>query len=271
MIDCGEGTQLQCKKYNVKLSKIDHIFISHLHGDHYYGLIGLLSTMHLYGREKKITIAGPPGLRDILTLQLRYSETVLNYEIEFTEWLPNQVETVLDHARFTVTTIPLDHRVPCSGYLISQKPNKRRIIREMIPKQLPPAQINLLKNGEDVTDESGNIIYENSKVTRPPLPAYRYAYCSDTKYKPAIIDQIKGADMIYHEATFMDDMEDRAGKTFHSTAKQAASIAKSSEADILLIGHFSTRYKNLEDMGAEAQSIFPNTFLAKEGETFKAG
>jgi ribonuclease Z len=271
MIDCGEGTQLQCKKYGVKLSKIDHILISHLHGDHYYGLIGLLSTMHLYGRQKVLTLAGPPGLREILSLQLRYSETQLNYDIEFTEWIPDQVQTVLDMARFTVKTIPLDHRVPCSGYLIEEKPNRRRIIREMIPQQLPPVHINALKDGEDVYTDSGELLYKNAEVTKPPLKQYRYAYCSDTKYKPDIINQIAKSDLIYHESTFMEDMAERAANTYHTTARQAGKLARDAQVGQLLIGHFSTRYKDLEALLQEARDHFPQTSLAIEGQTFQVG
>ena len=271
MIDCGEGTQLQCKKYGVKLSKIDHILISHLHGDHYYGLIGLLSTMHLYGREKTITLAGPPGLKEIISLQLRYSETRLNFDIDFTEWIPDTVQTVLDMPRFTVKTIPLDHRVPCSGYLIEEKPNKRRIIREVIPQQLPPVHINALKNGEDVYSESGDLLYRNAEVTKPPLKHYSYAYCSDTRYKPAILEQVKKVDLMYHEATFMEDMHERAVNTYHTTARQAGTLAKDAEVGQLLIGHFSTRYKELNDMLAEAREVFQSTSLAIEGQTFTVG
>ena len=271
MIDCGEGTQMQCKKYGVKLSKIDHILISHLHGDHYYGLMGLLSTMHLYGREKSITLAGPPGLKEIIALQLRYSETQLNFKIDFHEWEPEKIEAVLDTPRFTITTIPLDHRVPCSGYLIQEKPNKRRIVREAIPHQLPPVHINALKNGEDVYTETGELLYKNAEVTRSPLKHYSYAYCSDTRYKPSILEQVGKVDLMYHEATFMEDMRERAVNTYHTTARQAASIAKEGEIGQLLIGHFSTRYRDLDDLLAEARAVFPHTSLAIEGQTFTIG
>ena len=270
MIDCGEGTQLQCKRYNVKLSKIDHILISHLHGDHYYGLIGLLSTMHLYGRQKVLTLAGPPGLKEILSLQLRYSETRLNFAIDFTEWTPNTIQMVLNTDRFFVETIPLDHRVPCSGYLIKEKPNRRRIDREKIAQQLPPNYLHQLKDGKDVYDESGKLLYSASEVTKPPLKHLSYAYCSDTRYKPSLKTQLDQVDLIYHEATFAEDMEDRAHDTYHTTAKQAATLAKDLSAGQLMIGHFSTRYKELDQLLAEAREIFPTTSLATEGQTFNA-
>lgn len=270
MIDCGEGTQLQCKKFNVKLSKIDHILISHLHGDHYYGLIGLLSTMHLYGRQKPLTLAGPPGLKEILSLQLRYSETRLNYPIEFTEWVPDKVEVVLDNERFSVETIPLDHRVPCSGYMIKEKPNKRRLNREVLTEPLPPTYIQLLKNGQDVCDEEGKLLYKYEEVTKPALKHLSYAYCSDTRYKPQILQQIQNADLLYHEATFADDMKERAHQTYHTTAKQAGDLATQAHVGKLLIGHFSTRYKDLDVILDEAKSVFKNTHAAIEGQTFNA-
>ncbi|MFZ9046184.1 MAG: ribonuclease Z [Cyclobacteriaceae bacterium] len=270
MIDCGEGTQLQCKRYNVKLSKIDHILISHLHGDHYYGLIGLLSTMHLYGRQKELTLAGPPGLKEIISLQLRYSETRLNFSVAFTEWVPENIQTVLETERFTVDTIPLDHRVPCSGYLIKEKPNRRRINRELLKETLPPSHLHALKSSEDVYDEDGKLLYRWEDVTKPPLKNVSYAYCSDTRFKPDIIEQIKDSDLVYHEATFADDMKKRAYDTYHTTAKQAASIARDAEVSQLLIGHFSTRYKDLDVVLEEARAVFPHTSLAIEGNTFNA-
>jgi ribonuclease Z len=270
MIDCGEGTQLQCKRYNVKLSKIDHVLISHLHGDHYYGLIGMLSTMHLYGRQKPLTLAGPPGLKEILSIQLRYSETRLNYPIEFTEWVPQSIQTVIETDRYVIHTIPLDHRVPCSGYLIQEKPNRRRIDREKIPHQLPPSHIHLLKDGQDVHDDNGKLLYKNEEVTKDPIPHVSYAYCSDTRFKPDILQQVRFVDLMYHEATFADDMEQRAHQTYHTTARQAARLAKEAEVGKLLIGHFSTRYKDLDQVLKEARDSFNNTSLAIEGQVFNA-
>ncbi len=268
MIDCGEGTQLQCKKYNVKLSKINHILISHLHGDHYYGLIGLLSTMHLYGRTQDLILIGPPGLAEIITLQLRHSETALNFRIDFREWNPNQHELVFENSRLTVHTIPLDHRVPCSGYLIKEKPKKRRINSLIVQERLPPSTLNLLKDGKDVTDDEGNLIYRNKEATLPPAPQKTYAYCSDTRLREEIIPLIQGADILYHEATFMDEMVERAHMTYHTTATEAGSLAKKADCKMLLIGHFSTRYKDLDGLLEEARSEFQMTYLATEGQVF---
>ena len=269
LIDCGEGTQLLMRKHQVKISKINIIVISHLHGDHYYGLIGLLSTLHLFGRRKDLTLIGPPGLLEVLSLQLKYSETTLNFKINFTEWVPGTVSLVFDHTKFTITTIPLEHRVPCAGYLFQEKPKKRRIDKLKLPDKLPPADIYKLKCGEDLTDDEGNVLHKNADVTLAPLRSLSYAFCSDTRYKPELVENIKGVDLLYHEATFTSEMERRAKDTFHSTARQAATIARDAEVGKLLIGHFSTRYRNLEPVLDEAPEVFEQTSLAEEGHIFE--
>ena len=268
MIDCGEGTQLLLKKYHIKLSRINHILISHLHGDHYYGLIGLLSTLHLYGRQTELLLVGPPGLAEILTLQLKYSDTRLSYEINFVEWVPGVEQIVYEDSKLTIQTVPLNHRVPCSGYLFREKTKKRGLNRQAIDRPLTPVQINDLKDGKDLYDEDGKVIMENRDVTIPAKKPFSYAYCSDTRYMPTLADKLKDVNMVYHEATFMEDMKDRAEKTFHTTAKQAAQFAKDANIGRLLIGHFSTRYKDLTPVLREAQTVFENTELAIEGEKF---
>lgn len=268
LIDCGEGTQLLLKKNKIKLSRINNILISHLHGDHYYGLIGLLSTIHLYGRQADLMIIGPPGLADIIQLQLKYSQTRLSYHINFIEWVPEEEEVVFENDKMTIETIPLNHRVPCSGYLFREKPKKRGINRKVIEQHLTPAQINKLKDGKDILDEDGNVILQNSLVTFPAKPPFSFAYCSDTKYKPELAEKLKSVNLVYHEATFMDDMEERAASTYHTTAKQAATFAKNANIGRLLLGHFSTRYKDLRPLLLEAKEVFENTELAKEGEKF---
>lgn len=269
LVDCGEGTQLLMRKHQVKISKINIIVISHLHGDHYYGLIGLLSTLHLFGRKKELVLIGPPGLSDVISLQLKYSETSLNFKIKFTEWAAGEVVEVLDHPKFTITTIPLEHRVPCAGYLFQEKPKKRRINKEKLPDKLPPSEIYKLKCGEDLVDEEGNVLHRNEDVTLPPLRALSYAFCSDTRYKPDLISNIQGVDLLYHEATFTSEMEERAKNTYHSTARQAATLAKDAEVGRLLIGHFSTRYRNLEPVLEEALEVFEKTEIAAEGHIFE--
>ncbi|MEQ8904685.1 ribonuclease Z [Ekhidna sp.] len=269
LIDCGEGTQLLMKRHKVKLSRIDHIFISHLHGDHYFGLIGLLSTMHLFGRKKELLLVGPPGLKEILQLQLRYSETSLNFHIQFVEFTPNESEMVLDHPKFTVTTMPMDHRVPCSGYLFKEKPKKRRINRNKLPEvQLSNLDILRLKDGEDVLNTDGSVKYENKLLTLDPNPSYSYAFFSDTRLRPELKSMIEGVDMLYHEATFANDMKDRAIQTYHTTAEQAAQYAKEAGVGKLILGHFSARYKELDPIIDEAKAVFKNTELAIEGTKF---
>lgn len=268
LIDCGEGTQLQMKRFGVKLSKIDHIFISHLHGDHFYGLIGLLSTMHLYGRKKDLFLTGPPGLLEIITTQLRYSETNLNFKIDFHEWVPNEQKVIFENHKVTVESLPLDHRIPCNGYLFREKPKSRRINREKLNEKLPPLHIKQLKEGEDVKDAEGNVIIKSEDVTLPPHRSFSYAYCSDTRPIDSLIPIIKNVDLLYHEATFADDMVERANNTYHTTARQAAEIANKAQVKRLLIGHFSTRYKNLQPVLEEARNVFPDTELAIEGEVF---
>lgn len=268
LVDCGEGTQLLLKKYKIKLARIQQIFISHLHGDHYYGLMGLLSTLHLYGKKADVHIYGPPGLREIISLQLKYSSTFLSYDIKFHEWTPNKSELIFEDSQLTIETIPLDHRIPCSGFLFREKPKKRGLIKDKIPELLTPPEVNDLKLGKDLVDGKGNIRYHAKEVTSPPKKPYSYAYCSDTRLVPGIEERIKEVDLVYHESTFMEDMKERARYTYHTTAAQAAALAKKANVGKLLLGHFSTRYKDLGPMLAEARNIFENTDLAEEGRRF---
>ncbi|WP_462251432.1 ribonuclease Z [Ekhidna sp.] len=269
LIDCGEGTQLLMKRHKVKLSRIDHIFISHLHGDHYFGLIGLLSTMHLFGRKKELLLVGPPGLKEILQLQLRHSETSLNFHIQFIEFTPGESELIMDHPKFTVITLPMDHRVPCSGYLFREKPKKRRINRKVLPDvDLTNLDIMRLKDGEDIKNADGSIKYENKLITLDPNPSYSYAYFSDTRLRAELVETIRGVDLLYHEATFANDMKERAIQTYHTTAEQAAQFAKDAEVGKLILGHFSARYKELDPIINEAKEVFDNSELAIEGTKF---
>lgn len=269
LIDCGEGTQLLLKKNQVKFSRIDHILISHLHGDHYFGLIGLLSTLHLFGRSKDLLLVGPPGLKEIISIQLRYSETSLGFQINYKEFKPGISEVIYDHPKYEVITIPMDHRVPCSGYLFREKPKKRRIIRDLAEHhKLTKLEIITLKEGEDVLGESDEVKYENSHFTHDPHPAFSYAYCSDSRIKNELIEIIEGVDILYHEATFAEDMKERAAATYHSTAAQAALFAKKAKVKKLVLGHFSARYKELDPILDEAKTVFNNSELAIEGTKF---
>ncbi|MEL7145658.1 MAG: ribonuclease Z [Bacteroidota bacterium] len=268
LIDCGEGTQLLLKKNNIKFSKVNNIVISHLHGDHYYGLIGLLSTLHLYGRKATLRLFGPPGLAEIISLQLKYSTTTLSYSIDFIEWQPGKSEQIYEDRFITVTTFPLDHRIPCSGFLFREKKKRRRINKRVVTKQLTPLQANALKDGQDAIDMDGNVIYQWEEATYPPQPSHAYAFCSDTKYISSLHERLTDVNLIYHEATFSEDMKERAGLTHHSTAKQAAEVARAANAKTLILGHFSTRFKDLTPLLEEAREVFENTELAVEGTTF---
>ena len=271
MIDCGEGTQIQLRRYKVKLSRINVILISHLHGDHYLGLTGLLNTMHLYGRQAQLEVIGPPGLKEILSLQFKLSQTTLTYPIEFKEWIPNQTQMVYDDPLLTVETIPLDHKIDCCGYHFKEKPKSRKLNREAIPEQLPPSHIAKLKQGKDILNEDGSIKYRSEDVTLPPQPSYSYAFCSDTRYLPTLAEKLQGTTVIYHEASFLEDMADRAKQTNHSTAKPAAMVARDANAQKLLLGHFSSRYHDLGGFLKESKELFDESALATEGEVFTIG
>ncbi|GAA4309623.1 ribonuclease Z [Mucilaginibacter gynuensis] len=271
LIDCGEGTQQQMLRFDVKASRIDHIFISHLHGDHYLGLVGLLSSLHLNGRIKPLKLYGPAPLMEIINLQLKYSETVIQYEIDFRATDATKAEVILDNQDIIVETIPLDHRIPCTGFIFRQKKRLRKLIKDRIDQlQIPVPYFSALKKGGDYTAPDGKV-YANEELTTAPDEPKTYAYCSDTMYNPNYFEQIKGATLLYHEATFLHNMHDRALQTHHTTALQAGEIAVITQAQRLLIGHFSARYKSLNELLEEAQSVFPETELAIEGKTFIIG
>lgn len=266
MIDCGEGAQIQLFRYKIKTTKIHAIFISHLHGDHFFGLMGLLNTMNLHGREEELYLYAPKGLQEIISLQLKYSHSILNYPIHFIE--TNQEESVFlyEDEKVTVHTIPLLHRIPCCGFLFREKAKDKNLIKEKIPLELPVSGRIALKKGEDV--EYNNEILKNEDYTHQPNKRRSYAFCSDTVYLPSLVEIIKEVDLLYHEATFTHVHEKRAEQTFHSTAHQAALIAKQANVGKLILGHFSTRYYDLSPVLEEAQAVFPNSVLAIEGETF---
>jgi ribonuclease Z len=269
LVDCGEATQNQLNKYKVRSSRIDHIFITHLHGDHYLGLVGLLSTMHLNGRKNQINLFGPPELKEIIDLQLKVSQTELRYPIHFTATHTNHSEQIFSNNDVSVETIILNHRIPTTGFLFKEKPRKRKVNMEKINEHHIPVEfIALLKYGIDYTDKFGNKI-PNSELTFDPPAPRSYAYCSDTLYSESFLDQITGIDMLYHEATFMHDLLPRAVETLHTTALQAGQLALKAKVKKLLIGHFSARYKELDELLAECKSCFADSFLAVEGEKFE--
>ncbi len=268
LIDCAEGTQMQLMKYDLYMHRIDHIFISHLHGDHYLGLIGLIFTLHLNKRKTDLHIYSHRGLDEIITLQLKYSKSALNYKIVFHYLTPGKQEVILDNKHLTVETIPLAHKLDTSGFLIRERPKPRRIDKNLLPKNIRLQQIVALKSGEHLYDDHGNITHNNESITLPPRKSRSYAYCSDTQYHESIIPQIHQVDVLYHEATFLEEEILKAKETKHSTALQAATIAHKSNVGRLLIGHFSARYKDLSPLLDEAKSVFANTSLTHEGETF---
>ena len=268
LIDCGEGTQQQMLRFDIKPGRIDHIFISHLHGDHYLGLVGLLSSMHLNGRTKPLKLFCPPELKEIIDLQLKYSETTLQFEIDYYFTRTDAPEVILDNQDIIVETIPLDHRIACTGFLFRQKRRLRKIIKEKIEElEIPVEYYTAIKRGADYTSPEG-VIHKNADITTSPEDPKTYVYCSDTMYNENYFKQISNADMLYHEATFLNNMLDRARMTHHTTALQAAQIAEITNVKKLLIGHFSARYKTLSELLDEAQSVFPETELALEGKTF---
>ncbi len=271
LIDCGEGTLLQLLRYRIRYHRISHIFISHLHGDHYLGLVGLLSTFHLQGRTSELHLYGQQELMDIVEIQLRVSNTILRYNLIFHPVRHYTPEVILEDDEIQVRSIVLNHRVPCTGFLFIEKSRPRKLlIQKVQQKNIPISYYAKLKLGVDYVDEVGNVI-PNKDLTETPPKARSYAYCSDTMYDPMLKDELKGVDLLYHEATFLHELLDRATQTYHCTALQAAQLAKDAEVSRLLIGHFSARYKELDPLLVEAQSIFKETELALEGRKFKVG
>lgn len=268
LIDCGEGMQVQARKYKMKISRIDYIFISHLHGDHYLGLVGLLSSYHLSQRQTPVTIFGPKGLDEIITTHFRWSNTQIGYQINFVQTKTDEMNLLLDENSFQVYSFPLKHRIPTTGFLIREKFGLRSLIKEKIEKkELSIEGIKSLRDGIDYYSQEGEL-FKVKEYTYPLPPLRSYAFCSDTIFDPGIKNYIGKTDLLYHESTFMEQDRERAGVTFHSTAKQAGEIAKLSGAKKLLLGHFSSRYAKLEGLLAEAQTEFPDSELSEEGRTY---
>ena len=269
LIDCGEGTQIQLIRYKTRFQKISHIFISHLHGDHYLGLMGLLLTMHLQRRSQELFLFGPQGLDEIITTQLRHSRTVLNYKVHFITLNPEGFNLIFENKSLTVHSFPLVHRIACTGFLFKEKPKQRRMNKSKILPEMSGEEISQLKQGKDILDAFGLVKWHSLHFTLPPRHSRSYAYCSDTKYAPELVRYIQNVDLLYHEATFSNEHAQRAAETYHSTAEQAALIAKEANAGALLLGHFSVRYKELSPLLNEAKSVFFNTRLAIEGENIE--
>ena len=264
MIDCGEGSQLQFRKSRLKFSRLNHIFISHLHGDHCFGLLGLISTLNLLGRTAELHIHSPKGLETLLAPMLSFFCRQMTYKVLFHEFETKEPGMIYEDRSLTVTTIPLRHRMPCCGFLFAEKARPNHIIRDMVDfYKVPVYELNRIKNGSDYVTPEGEVI-ANTRLTRPSDPPRKYAYCSDTIFRPEIVEQLSGVDLLFHEATFAESELARAKETYHTTAAQAARIALEAGVRQLVIGHFSARYEDESILLKEASAVFPNTILAKE-------
>lgn len=267
LIDCGEGTQDRLKLYNTKWFKINHIFISHLHGDHYFGLIGLLTTFGMLRRTEPLTLIGPPQLLQIIQVQFDASDTKLNYQLNFIPTKADGFYKILDNPSIEVYSFPLNHKIATTGFLFIEKKQIRKLnIEKIAGLPIDYKKYKLLQEGFDIEDEKGHH-YKNEELTLAPKAPRKFAFCSDTMYDESIIDYIKEVDLLYHEATFMENAAQRAIETKHSTAQQAATIAQKANVKKLLIGHYSSRYKDLTPLLEEAKTVFKETQLSKEGET----
>ena len=264
MIDCGEGAQMQLRKSKLKFTRLNHIFISHLHGDHCFGLMGLISTFGMLGRTAALHIHCHPDLEKLLVPQLDFFCKGMSYKVVFQTFDPGKAAVIYDDRSLTVETIPLRHRIPTCGFLFSEKQTPNHLRRDMIDfYEIPVFELNRIKNGADYTLPDGKVI-PNERLTTPSAPPRKYAYCSDTVCLPRITEQIRGADLLFHEATFAQSEAARAKETFHTTAAQAAEIAREAGVKQLLIGHFSARYEDESILLREASAVFPDTLLARE-------
>lgn len=269
LIDCAEGTQVQLRKNKIRFSKINHIFISHLHGDHFFGLIGLVSTFTLLNRTTDLHIYGPKGIQEIIKLQLRLSNSWPNYGLFFHDLESNESEIIFEDEKVVVKTIPLKHRVYTNGFLFQEKIGERKLNMDAVQNhKIDVCYYQNIKNGKDITLDNGKII-ENAELTFDPIAPKKYAFCSDTAYHEAILPIIKNVDVLYHEATFLQAEESLAKKTLHSTSTEAATIALKANVKQLILGHYSTRYENIDFFREEAAAIFSEVVLADDGKIFE--
>ena len=270
LIDCGEGTQAHLRKFKIKFSRIQRIFISHLHGDHFYGLIGLISTFSLLNRTTELHVYGPKGIKEIILLQLKLTKSWVEYPLYFHELSSPDSQLIFEDKKVEVFTIPLKHRIYTNGFLFKEKPLPRKLNMPVISKypEVKICDYQNLKNGKDFKTDDDKIIV-NSELTLDPPGILQYAYCSDTGYNEEIVPLLQGIDLLYHESTFLEDRKGLAEKTKHATALQAAAIAKKANVKQLVIGHYSSRYKNLDLFLDEAKNEFDNVDLAEAGKEFK--
>lgn len=268
LIDCGEGTQVELRKHKIKFNRIKHIFISHLHGDHFFGLVGLISTFRLLTREADLHIYGPKGIKEVVTLQMKLADSWTNYSLIFHELTSENSELIFEDEEVEVHTIPLNHRIYTNGYLFKEKEGNRKLDMGLVEDaHINVAYYRKLAQGFNVVNDDGELI-KNETVTKPGLKPRSYAFCSDTMYKEDIVPIIKNVDVLYHESTFLEKHAHLAPKTKHSTAREAASIAKQANVGTLLLGHYSTRYDSLNSFKEEAQEVFENVELCEDGKTF---
>lgn len=269
LIDCGEGTQVELRRHKIKFGKIKHVFISHLHGDHFYGLIGLISTFMLLNRKTELHVYGPKGIKEIVTLQLKFSNSWTGYPLYFHELTSGEPQMILKTKKVTVETIPLKHRIYCNGYLFREQPKPRKLLVEEVEKyEIDIAYYKGIKKGKDAVLPNG-VIIPNAQLTEDPEPPESYAFCSDTAYDPHLAEQLKGVTVLYHESTFLEEHSALAAPTGHSTAREAAAIAREANVKTLVLGHFSTRYDSILPFKAEAEDIFPNVQLADDGKVLR--
>lgn len=272
LIDCGEGTQVQLRKAKARFSKINHIFISHLHGDHCFGLPGLIASFRLLGRENPLHVYGPKGIKEMLETIFRITETHRGFELIYHELQSKKSEKIYEDNRVEVFTIPLDHRIYCNGYLFREKPKERHLNMQEVSKypEIETCDYHNLKLGKDFELSDGYVL-KNKNLTTEPSKSVSYAFCSDTRYLEAVIPIIENVDVLYHESTFLHDLKEMADYTGHTTALEAARIARKANVGKLILGHFSNRYHDLSVFTDEAREVFPNSFLPKALEAVKIG
>ncbi|WP_442845440.1 ribonuclease Z [Leeuwenhoekiella sp. H156] len=268
LIDCGEGTQVELRRNKVKFSKIKHIFISHLHGDHFFGLVGLISTFRLLNRENELHVYGPKGIKEAITLQLKLANSWTNYPLYFHELDSKEPQLLFEDEKVSVETIPLKHRIYANGFLFKEKPGERKLnMSAVLKRKIDVVYYKKLKRGMDMTLEDGTVI-PNEELTFDPKPPRSYAFCSDTIYKPDNLPQLQGVTVLYHESTFLEAHAKLALPTGHSTAIEAGKMARDAGAQYLILGHYSTRYPDLTLFANEAKTVFDNVLTADDGKVF---
>lgn len=266
LIDCGEGTQVELRRHKIKFGKIKHVFISHLHGDHFYGLVGLISTFMLLNRKTELHVYGPKGIKEIVLLQLKYSNSWTGYPLYFHELSSTEPQVILNTRKVTVETIPLKHRIYANGYLFREKPKPRKLLMEEVEKyNIDVAYYKGIKKGKDAVLDDGRVI-PNVLLTEDPEAPKSYAFCSDTAYNPLLAEQLKDVTVLYHESTFLEEHAYLAAPTGHSTAREAAAIARAANVSHLILGHYSTRYESIETFKTEAVEVFPKVHLSDDGK-----